>query len=61
MIPLAPWWANGAVTKAGQWVGIPDGSHFDGPVPIDEVRRCRTCGWCRPPTYAEYEDEDGER
>jgi len=34
------WWASGAATKDGTWTGIPDGSHFDGPVPqwrVDEI------------------------
>jgi len=33
------WWANGAITKDGTWDTIPDGSHFEGPVPMEEVRK----------------------
>ena len=56
------WWANGAVTKAGTWVGIPDGSHFDGPVPVEEVRKLLDVRLVKATrTFAEYTDENGER
>jgi phage/plasmid-like protein (TIGR03299 family) len=56
------WWANGAVTKAGAWVGIPDGSHFAGPVPMDEAQRLLDIRLVKATRiYAEYQDENGQR
>lgn len=53
------WWANGAVTKAGEWVGIPDGSHFPGPVPIEEVRKLLDVKLVKGAVTISYEDANG--
>ena len=56
------WWANGAVTKAGTWTSIPDGSHFAGPVPIDAVHDQLDIRLVKATAvYAEYEDENSQR
>jgi phage/plasmid-like protein (TIGR03299 family) len=55
------WWANGAVTKAGNWTTIPDGSHFDGPVPIDVVRAQLDVPLVKAErTSVRYRGEDGK-
>jgi phage/plasmid-like protein (TIGR03299 family) len=53
------WWAN-ATTKDGQWT-IPDGSHFDGPVPMEEVRKLLDVPFAKGIVHVTYEDEDGVR
>lgn len=53
------WWANGAVTKAGEWTQIPDGSHFDGPVPIEEVKKLLDIKLVKGTVFARYIDADG--
>ena len=53
------WWAN-ATTKDGKWE-IPDGSHFDGPVPMEEVRRLLDVPFAKGTVHVTYEDRDGER
>jgi phage/plasmid-like protein (TIGR03299 family) len=56
------WWAAGAVTKDGTWDTIPDGSHFAGPVPYEEVRRLLDIPLVKATAvYAEYLDENGQR
>jgi phage/plasmid-like protein (TIGR03299 family) len=51
------WWAN-ATTKDGQWQ-IPDGSHFDGPVPMEEVRKLLDVPFAKGAVHVTYTDEDG--
>jgi len=51
------WWAN-AVTKAGQWE-IPDGSHFEGPVPIEAVRELLDVQFVKGTVHVTYTDTDG--
>jgi phage/plasmid-like protein (TIGR03299 family) len=51
------WWAN-ATTKDGQWQ-IPDGSHFDGPVPMEEVRKLLDVPFAKGAVHVTYADEDG--
>lgn len=53
------WWAN-ATTKDGKW-DIPDGSHFDGPVPMDEVRKLLDVPFAKGEVHVTYTDEDGNR
>jgi phage/plasmid-like protein (TIGR03299 family) len=55
------WWANGAVTKAGDWTQIPDGSHFDGPVPIEVVLSTLDVRLVKGEVHVTYLDEDGQR
>lgn len=55
------WWANGAVTKAGDWTEIPDGSHFEGPVPIDVVLATLDVKLVKGEVHVTYLDEHGER
>jgi hypothetical protein len=55
------WWANGAVTKAGVWVGIPEGSHFDGPVPMEVVMDLLDIPLVKGTVFAQYLDKDGQR
>jgi len=56
------WWANGAITKDGTWDTIPDGSHFEGPVPMEEVRKLLDIPLVKATaTFAEYLDENGQR
>lgn len=55
------WWANGAVTKAGVWEGIPDGSHFDGPVPMEEVTKLLDIKLVKGTVFIQYEDAYGNR
>jgi phage/plasmid-like protein (TIGR03299 family) len=55
------WWANGAVTKAGDWTEIPDGSHFDGPVPIEAVLEVLDVRLVKGEVHVTYLDENGER
>lgn len=50
------WWASQEVQ-----MGMPDGSHFEGPVPIEEVRRLLDIKLVKGTVYIEYEDENGER
>jgi phage/plasmid-like protein (TIGR03299 family) len=53
------WWAN-ATTKAGKFE-IPDGSHFDGPVPMDEVRKLLDVQFAKGASNVTYTDADGNR
>ena len=55
------WWANGATTKAGDWTEIPDGSHFDGPVPIEAVLATLDVQLVKGQVHVTYLDENGER
>ena len=55
------WWADGALTKDGTWEGIPDGSHFEGPVPMEEVTRLLDVRLVKGKVHIEYEDENGQR
>lgn len=55
------WWANGAKTKAGDWTEIPDGSHFDGPVPIEAVLSTLDVRLVKGQVHVTYLDENGER
>ncbi len=55
------WWAAGAVTKDGTWDTIPDGSHFEGPVPIEVVRRLLDIPLVKGTVAVTYTDEDGQR
>jgi phage/plasmid-like protein (TIGR03299 family) len=56
------WWAAGAVTKDGTWDTIPDGSHFSGPVPMEEVHKLLDLPLVKATaTFAEYLDENGVR
>jgi phage/plasmid-like protein (TIGR03299 family) len=53
------WWAN-ATTKAGTWT-LPEGSHFEGPVPLEEVRKLLDIKLVKGRVFVEYLDADGER
>lgn len=53
------WWAQGAVTKTGEWTEIPDGSHFEGPVPPEEVRRLLDVRLVKGTVSVKYVDADG--
>lgn len=55
------WWANGAVTKDGVWEGIPDGSHFPGPVPMEEVTKLLDIRLVKGKVFIEYLDSEGQR
>ncbi len=55
------WWANGAKTKAGDWTQIPDGSHFDGPVPIEAVLATLDVRLVKGEVHVTYPDANGER
>lgn len=55
------WWANGAKTKAGDWTEIPDGSHFDGPVPIEVVLATLDVKLVKGQVHVTYVDENGDR
>jgi phage/plasmid-like protein (TIGR03299 family) len=48
------WWA-----ASGEF--MTDGSHFDGPVPADEVRKLLAVPFVEAKLFAQYEDEAGER
>ena len=54
------WWAN-VKTKGGSWEQIPDGSHFDGPVPMEEVRKLLAVPFAKGTVHVTYEDESGQR
>lgn len=54
------WWAN-VVTKAGSFTEIPDGSHFAGPVPMEEVERLLSVPLAKGTVHVTYEDENGVR
>src|SRR5215831_7704846 len=53
------WWAN-AITKDGQWE-IPDGSHFDGPVPMEKVTKILDVKLVKGKVHVTYEDGDGRQ
>jgi len=53
------WWAN-ARTKDGTWE-MPEGSHFEGAVPIDVVHRILDVRLVKGKVFVEYEDEEGNR
>jgi len=55
------WWAAGALTKDGTWDTIPDGSHFDGPVPMEVVLDLLDIPLVKGIVFAQYTDEDGQR
>lgn len=55
------WWANGAVTKDGTWDTIPDGSHFPGAVPIEEVTKLLGVTFVKGVVHVTYEDAEGNR
>jgi len=54
------WWANGAVTKDGTWSTIPDGSHFEGPVPIEVVHKILDVKLVKGSVRISYVGEDGK-
>lgn len=53
------WWAQGFRTKTGEWAGIPEGSHFDGPVPIEEVRKLLAVPFAKGTVHVTYTDTEG--
>lgn len=55
------WWAAGATTKDGTWVGIPDGSHFPQAIPADVVVAQLDFRIVEGVLHATYEDENGDK
>jgi phage/plasmid-like protein (TIGR03299 family) len=54
------WWAQGFRTKTGEWAGLPEGSHFAGPVPMDEVETLLAVPFVKGIIEAiSYTDADG--
>jgi len=55
------WWADGVRNKSGEWVGIPEGSHFPGPVPIEEVVKLLDVPFTKGTVHTTWTDLDGNR